>query len=295
MKRQRTKLVIITGLAGSGKTVAVRALEDSGFYCVDNLPASLIPHFLSGIKSGEIPQRYVALALDSRDPATPMTFEKYYEELEKICDVEVLFLDANETAVLKRFRETRRLHPLSGTYGEKGGRTLQDAIHLDAEVLFPMRQLAARVVETSEMTPSYLRNLIMHLFSADDAVNHILVNIISFGFKHGTLQDVDLVFDVRCFSNPHYVEELRPLTGLNDKVRDYVFADKNVSGFVDRVVGLLQFLYPLYQQEGKRYLGIGIGCTGGKHRSVAIAEEIRRRLLPDVPKITVEHRHFDKE
>ena len=294
---KRKKLVVVSGLAGSGKTVAIRALEDLGYYCIDNLPAALFNAFVLALLQGEMPSDYVALALDSRDVGLPEQFAHHYTNLNESCDLNILFLEARQDVVLKRFRETRRLHPLSrGRDGQRESHlALAEAIALDVSLLAPLRAHATRLVDTSEMTAQFLRQLVRHDFSPTTESEEVIVNLISFGFKHGVPQDVETLFDVRCFANPHYVDELRPLTGLNSAIHDFVFADANVPLFVSNIESLLKFLYPLYKAEGKRYFGVGIGCTGGKHRSVAIAEELSRKLKNFIPLVTVEHRHFDRE
>jgi UPF0042 nucleotide-binding protein len=295
-----SRVVVVTGIAGSGKTIAIHALEDLGFYCIDNFPAALLVEFVHGVQGGKIPYKNIALALDTRDPLTVPTLTNLYSLLRTAFDLEVLFLEAAEATVLKRFRETRRKHPLSQIPGDEQDidsrhLSLRTAILLDIETLRPVRDIATSVVNTTQMTGDYLRKLIRSKYATRIESLEVQVNIISFGFKHGLPQDLDTMFDVRCFKNPHYVEDLRPLTGLDKRIQEFVFSDKGVSAFIQRVSGLLQFLYPLYCQEGKKYFGLGIGCTGGKHRSVAIAEELHRNLKGSIPFVSVEHRDFDKE
>ena len=275
--------------------MAIRALEDLGYYCVDNLPSPLIAPFVDSLRNGTLGAPEVALALDSRDPQSPREFIRLLGELKSVREVEILFLDAQESVVLKRFRETRRTHPLSRSVDSRYPLGLGDAIRLDASMLASLRPLATRIIDTTQMSAEYLRKLIRHDYAPKAADSEVLFNVISFGFKYGMPGDVDTVFDVRCFSNPHYVDALRPLTGLDPSVYDFVFSDPNVTVFVEKVTALLVMLHPLYKAEGKRYFGVGIGCTGGKHRSVAIAEEVSSRLRPHVPLVSVEHRHFDKE
>jgi UPF0042 nucleotide-binding protein len=290
------RLVVVTGLAGSGKTVAIRALEDLGYYTVDNLPSTLIAPFVEALRTGALASPEVALALDSRDSESPRELIRLLPDLQTVRGVEILFVEAQESVVLRRFRETRRTHPLTRSPGSEGLLLpLGDAIRLDTALLASLRPLATRIIDTTQMSAEYLRKLIRHDYAPTAADSEVLFNVISFGFKYGVPGDVDTVFDVRCFSNPHYIENLRPLTGLSPQVYDFVFADPNVTMFVEKVTDLLVQLHPLYRAEGKRYFGIGIGCTGGKHRSVAIAEELSARLRPHVPLVSVEHRHFDKE
>lgn len=296
MRETPSRIVIVSGLAGAGKSVALRALEDIGYHCIDNLPALLLDAFVDQLIAGEFPWSSIAIALDSRDDSLPAIFENAFPRLQSAAGARILFLEASEAVVIKRFRETRRTHPLVTREANETPLALRDAIRADLALLAPIRAHAARIVDTSEMTAQYLRQLIRHAFAPSPDSTELPVHLISFGFKYGGVpSDVDLIFDVRCFSNPHYVDELRPLTGLAAPVRDYVFADANVSPFVDKVRDLITFLYPLYKNEGKSYLGIGIGCTGGKHRSVAIAEHLAQVLSPSIPRVFVEHRHFDRE
>lgn len=291
------RVLIVSGLAGAGKSVALRALEDVGFHCIDNLPAQLLSTFAAQLTQSVYRWQHIAVALDSRDSDVVPAFVSVFPQLEHSCQAQILFLEATEDVVIKRFRETRRLHPLVISEENAEGETfpLAEAIRRDIDLLTPIRAQAFRVIDTSAMTAQYLRQLVRHAFAPSRDSVELRLHIVSFGFKYGVPSDVDLVFDVRCFANPHYVDHLRPLTGLNAAVRDYVFADPNVDAFVERVRDLIAFLFPLYENEGKSYLGIGIGCTGGKHRSVAIAEQLAAVLEPAAPSVRVEHRHFDRE
>ena len=307
MKNVTTKkLVIVSGLAGAGKTVVIRALEDAGYFCVDNLPSSLVQNFVGLLRHNRIQAPHLALALDSRDLNSPAELEKQMTQLRNYCDCTLIFLESRTEVLLKRFRETRRLHPLSHHHNFQGDRdhswdhvsdhlNLADAIKLDEAVLTNIRALADQVINTSETSSQYLRQMILRHYSTEKLSNSVFVTLASFGFKYGAPQDLDTIFDVRCFANPHYQEELRPLTGLNQSVKDYVFSDENVLKFIEKSEDFLRFMYPLYISEGKRYFIVGIGCTGGKHRSVAIVEELAKRLKPEIPYLSVEHRHFDLE
>jgi UPF0042 nucleotide-binding protein len=211
----------------------------------------------------------------------------------------MIFLEARNEVLLNRFRETRRSHPLSSTMtgdtDNLGADTLSSAIELDAEILEPVRKYATRVIDSSAMSSQMLRQIIFHDYAPSTKHLELGVLLVSFGFKHGTPADLDCLFDVRCFPNPHYIDTLRPLTGLDANVSEFVLGDHNVLLFLDKASDLLSFLVPLYKAEGKRYLGVGIGCTGGKHRSVAIVEALSKRLRPVVPNLKIEHRHFDRE
>jgi UPF0042 nucleotide-binding protein len=291
----QARLVVVSGLAGAGKTVVVDALEDLGFYCIDNLPGLLLEPFVDNLLASRFRSRRIAVALDSRDPDAPPAFEQLYEKLAAHCRLAIVFLEANDDVILRRFRETRRTHPLN-LEGEHPPETLAEAIRLDVEILEPIRRRAMRVIDTSEMSAHYLRSLVRQTFASDaDRAGELRVNLLSFGFKHGVPKDVETIFDVRCFSNPYYIEGLKKLTGLDVPVKEYVFSDARVEVFVSKIFDLLTFLHPLYLAEGKNYLGVGIGCTGGKHRSVAIVEKLAAILREAGIAIHTEHRHLDRE
>ncbi|KAB8031770.1 RNase adapter RapZ [Fluviispira multicolorata] len=290
--QNKKKLVIVTGLAGSGKTIAIHALEDLGYYCIDNLPSVLLKSFTDSIKSEKIKYPHIALALDSRDKDIPNTFQENYEVLSELCHLQILYLKASDDVVIKRFRETRRQHPLNTNEPRL---SLIEAINLDIVTLEPIKNLANRILDTSNMSTQNLKRFLHNHFALSDLKKHLLLNIVSFGFKYNSPNDLDTIFDVRCFKNPHYESHLRELTGLDPSVKNYVFSDNRVQPFIDKVVDLIQFLYPLYLDEGKHYFSIGIGCTGGKHRSVAISEELARIFRETLPFVNVEHRHAELE
>lgn len=285
-------IIIVSGLAGSGKTVAIHALEDLGYYCIDNLPAVLLKSFADSIEQNNLKATHIALALDSRDQDIPITFESIYPGLIQSCNLQILYIKASDEVILKRFRETRRQHPLSI---HSPLLNLQEMIKLDEKMLEPIKDLAHRTLDTSNMPTQYLKRFIHKHFSISDSNSHLLLNFVSFGFKHGTPSDLDTLFDVRCFKNPHYEPHLRELTGLTQHVKDYVFADPNINLFINKIVDLINFFYPLYLEEGKHYFSVGIGCTGGKHRSVAIAEELVKIFRNTYPLVTIEHRHIEED
>ena len=286
---EKKQVVIVSGLAGSGKTAAIHALEDLGYYCIDNLPAVLLPAFVEPQTLHAIKSSYIALALDSRDPAVPLQFSRVLPQLKALCDVQVLYLEAAKEVILKRFRETRRHHPI---HGYDPHVSLQEAIHWDEVTLEPMKNLADRTLDTSFLRSQNLKDFIHKYFAPSELRTHVLLNLVSFGFKHGVPYDVDTLLDVRCFRNPHYEKDLKPFTGLEKAVKDFVFADPHVPTFIEKIKDMVDFLYPLYRQEGKRYFSLGIGCTGGQHRSVAIVEELARLFRQTYPLITVDHRHI---
>lgn len=292
MGKIKKNLVIVSGLAGSGKTVAVHALEDLGYYCIDNLPAILLESFTHNEVLSHIKADHIALALDSRDLQTPQAITSLYEQLNKLFHIQILYLESSHEIILKRFRETRRLHPL--TFHSVDSMNLQEAIDLDEKTLLPIKALANRVLDTSDLFAHTLKGLVYHEFAPSDKSKHVFLNFVSFGFKYGIPSDLDTVFDVRCFKNPHYDPKLRELTGANKLVKESVLSDENVEIFIKKVTDLIQFFYPLYQKEGKRYFAIGIGCTGGKHRSVVIVEELAKIFRSSLPLVGLEHRHIHR-
>lgn len=293
----RTNLVIVSGLAGAGKTVVIDALEDIGFYCIDNLPSILFETFAEKILLGQFHARSVGVALDARDPNVAKAFVLFYERIKNQCDLDVVFLEAQEDVLFNRFKETRRVHPLSLAIETlESPLSLSQAIQADIRLLVPVRERAGRIIDTSEMSAHYLRHFIKKLFSSKISISSELqINLVSFGFKYGIPKDLDTIFDARCFANPHYIPHLRNLTGLQPEIKKYVFADGNVNIFINKIIDLVTFLFPLYSTEGKSYFALGVGCTGGKHRSVAIIEQLAIELRALTSRLTVEHRHFDRE
>ncbi|WP_163970512.1 RNase adapter RapZ [Oceanobacillus halotolerans] len=285
---QETKLVVITGMSGAGKTVAVQSFEDLGYYCVDNLPPALLPKFLELMKDATNNIQKVALVMDLRGREF---FDSLFEALDVLGEADwvqehILFLDAKDEVLVRRYKETRRSHPLAvGDLPLKG-------IHQERKILDELRGRAQRIIDTTNLKPRELREKIVHTYS-EDKQDIFSVNMVSFGFKHGIPIDADLVFDVRFLPNPHYVEHMRPLTGLNKEVSSYVFKWSETQKFNDKVLDLLQFMLPQYKKEGKSQLVVAIGCTGGQHRSVALAEHFAKKLSSNY--IThVTHRDIDK-
>ena len=256
----------MTGMSGGGKSNVLKMLEDFGFYCVDNLPASLIEKFveLISVPNGEITK--VALGLDVR---ADQSFKNTTQILRKLKDqglsFEILFMEASEQVLIKRYKETRRVHPLAAD-----GR-VEDGVRREREVLQDIRGMADYVIDTSQLLTRELKTELERIFVSNEEYNSLMVTIMSFGFKHGIPSDADLVFDVRFLPNPFYVEELRPLSGLDRPVAEYVFSYPQTRRFMEMIAEMLDFLLPHYMEEGKLNLTIAIGCTGGRHRSVAIA------------------------
>jgi len=283
-----TKLVIITGMSGAGKTVAVQSFEDLGYYCVDNLPPTLLPKFLELMRDSTNTIQKVALVMDLRGREF---FDSLFDALDTVgrenwLVEHILFLDAKDEKLVSRYKETRRSHPLA-----IGGLPL-NGIEQEREILDELRGRAQRIIDTTNLKPRELREKIVKIYS-EDKQEIFSVHLVSFGFKYGIPIDADLVFDVRFLPNPHYVAHLQPLTGLNQDVSSYVFKWSDTQIFNEKVLDLLQFMLPQYKKEGKSQLVIGIGCTGGQHRSVALAEHFANELTSNY--IThVTHRDIDK-
>ena len=284
------EFVVVTGLSGAGKTQAMHAMEDIGFFCVDNLPPALIPVFYDlCVKSEDIMGR-VAVVTDTRGGEL---FKSFFTAMEALKHdkkpYKILFLDASDNVLVRRFKETRRKRPLSDDLNG----SLEQAVKLEREMLKPMRESSDYVIDTSLVSPAQLRSRIAQLFlnSAEDS---LAVHCISFGFKYGVPMESDLVFDVRCLPNPFYDENLRPLTGLDAPVRDYVMEKEETKGFVARFTDMVDYLLPLYAKEGKSQLVIAVGCTGGHHRSVALAQYMHDHLVQKGVRASVTHRDMQK-
>jgi RNase adapter protein RapZ len=276
--------VLITGLSGSGKGSALKSFEDLGFYCVDNLPVGLIPKFadMCAAPGSHIPRS--AVVVDIREGEALSQLPVAYQRLNRHgLKVALVFLEASDEALIQRFEETRRPHPLGHDL------PVPEGIRLERSLLKPMRKLADTVIDTSRMNVHELRQLIQDRFGGRKR-RTMLISVLSFGFKHGVPQDADLVFDVRFLPNPNYVNGLREKTGQDPEVKEYVESQAQTREFISRLTDLLLFLLPQYVREGKSYLTIAIGCTGGRHRSVAIAERIGSLLEEEGYKVKLSHR-----
>jgi RNase adapter protein RapZ len=280
--RRRNELVIITGMSGSGKASVLKAFEDLGYYCVDNLPVGLIPQFAELSNNSEISK--TALVVDIREGDQLKKLPAIIKDLKKTIDTKVIFLEASDDILIRRFSETRRPHPLGKST------TVPKAIATEREALLHIRNLADFIIDTSKFNVHELRAHSIDKFRRDSSDTEIAVSCVSFGYKHGVPQDVDLLFDVRFLPNPHFIPELRPFTGKHPKVAKYVASFPQTREFIDRISKLLIYLLPHYVREGKSYLTIGFGCTGGQHRSVMIGEEVRKRLAKAGYKVSVTHR-----
>ena len=267
------RFVVVTGMSGGGKRTALKLLEDIGFYCVDNLPEPLVEKFVEVFATPDKEDAKVALGLDVRSDKTRGGVEKTLDMLrEKGHSFEILFMDANDQVLLKRYKESRRLHPL-----EQDGRVVE-GIEKERTILEGLKKKADYVIDTSSLLTRELKEEIDRIFIKGEAYNSLMVNIVSFGFKNGILADADLVFDVRFLPNPFYIEELKQKTGNDKEVQDYVMSFDESHQFLDKLVDMVNFLIPNYIKEGKYQLVIGIGCTGGKHRSVTLANELYKHM-----------------
>jgi UPF0042 nucleotide-binding protein len=283
--------VVITGLSGAGKSYAIKCFEDMGFFCVDNLPSTLIPTFADLVTRSPRPAARVALGVDVREGEYfSHLLDALHEVKARGHRVEVLFLEASDEALVRRFHETRRRHPL----GDEGRHVLE-AIRAERKAMAHLREIADRIIDTSGVTVHQLKARLAELYVNPDTRTGLAISLVSFGFKHGLPVDADLVLDVRFVPNPHFVDELRPFDGRDARVRNFVVEQEATRGFLDRLQALLEFLLPWYQREGKAYLTIAIGCTGGRHRSVVLAEELRRFLSGQGFTPTVVHRDLERE
>ena len=267
------RFVIVTGMSGGGKSTALRMLEDAGFYCVDNLPVLLIEKFVELIATpgGEVTK--VALGLDVRADQAFEDVEKILEKLKENGYVfEILFMEANNRTLLKRYKETRRVHPLS-----QGGR-IEDGINRERRILSNIREKSDYVIDSSNLLTRELKEEIDRIFVQNKEYNSLMITVLSFGFKYGIPVDADLVFDVRFLPNPYYIDELKHKTGNEQEVQDYVMGFPEAHIFIDKLTDMIGFLIPNYVKEGKYQLVVAIGCTGGKHRSVTLANKLYERM-----------------
>jgi len=279
----RKELVVITGMSGSGKASVLKAFEDMGYYCVDNMPIELFPRFVDmTLHSSEIER--TALVVDIREGHGLEKLPRILEGLRSKLKVRVIFLQTSDEALVRRFSETRRPHPL-GTR-----QTVKAAIQLERRILAPIRAKADIVVDTSKFTVHELRAHIIERFQATTPGKSIFISAVSFGYKQGVPDDADLVFDVRFLPNPHFIPELRPLSGKDTKVAKYVLSFPQTREFIKRIADLLVYLLPHYIREGKSYLTVAFGCTGGQHRSVLISQEMQKALADAGYQVKVSHR-----
>jgi RNase adapter protein RapZ len=286
-RRDPRQLVVLTGLSGSGKSTVLHAFEDMGFYCVDNLPVELIPIFAELHAAGEGDFVRAALLVDAREGQQLDKLPPLLRHLKRDHPITLVFIDAAEDALLRRYSETRRPHPLGKKF------SVRESLTHERALMEPIRKLADVVIDTTKFNVHELRHFITERFKNPDR-SPMLVSLVSFGYKYGVPTDADLVFDVRFLPNPHFVPRLREYTGRDPKVRRYIQSFPQTGEFLRRISGLLAYLIPHYIEEGKSYLTIALGCTGGKHRSVMLSEEIEKNLAKHKFSTKVVHRDIDK-
>ena len=286
------KIIIVTGMSGAGKSTALNVLEDEGYYCVDNMPISLMPKFAELADGHNQDKGYnnIALGIDIRSGHSLAELDSVLDYMkEKKYEYTIVFLESSDEVLIKRYKETRRAHPLA-----KDGR-VDKAIMLEREQLKFLKQRADVIIDTSQLLTREFKEELEKIVLGRKEFNNLMVTVLSFGFKYGIPSDADIVFDVRFLPNPYYVEKLRPLTGNDKKIQDYVMKAPEAEEFLERVDGLIQFLLPNYVKEGKSSLVIAVGCTGGKHRSVTLANAIAKRLSKTPYGCKVEHRDIEKD
>jgi UPF0042 nucleotide-binding protein len=283
---KENRFVVLTGLSGSGKSAAVKVLEDLGYFCVDNLPSQLITTFADMLSRLNQPIARAAVVVDMRDPYFLHQFPNALKAIRrrKTLGAMVVFLEASDATLVRRFSESRRPHPI-------GADRILDGILQERERLESVKQLADKIFDTSDLTAHELRRVLIDLSSGGPS-KQLIVTFVSFGYKHGIPLEADLLFDVRFLPNPYFVPALRPLTGRNRRVQAYVEKAEATGTFIDKTTDLLNFLIPNYSSEGKSYLTVGIGCTGGHHRSVVVAERLRQRL-PQIEGVRFRLKHRD--
>ena len=274
--RGTRRFVILTGLSGSGKTQAIRALEDLGYFCIDNLPTELIPTIVDLATRGDTALQKVAIVVDVREKEFLKKFPRVFRKLRAsaVAKPTLIFLEASHSALVRRFSETRRPHPLARD------RSVSEGITEERNKLNQIRSMADLILDTSNLTVHELREIFMQMSRGVRRRADMVVNLVSFGYKNGVPLDADLVFDVRCLPNPHFVDALRKLTGRDQAVIRYMRKHQATHDFIDRLTSFMKFALPQYVREGKSYLTVAIGCTGGQHRSVMVAESLKRSLAP---------------
>ena len=285
-KSSAKEILLLTGISGAGKSTALKTLEDLGFTVIDNMPLRLVPALLADREN--LPDR-LALEVDIRTQDIASHFDVALKAIKAVKDVQthVVFLNAEDDVILRRYKETRRRHPLHD------GRPVLEVVALERQVLSPVKEVADAILDTSSFKPADLRRYLESQFGASARMESMAVFIMSFGFKHGLPKEADLVFDMRFLRNPHYEPDLKPKTGHNPEIKAYISEDENLTPALENMTGLLNHQLPLFEKEGKAYLTIAIGCTGGKHRSVMVSEEIAGRLSGLPYKIKTYHRDIE--
>jgi UPF0042 nucleotide-binding protein len=286
---QNLKIIIVTGMSGSGKSTALRALEDVGFFCVDNLPVVLLPKLLEIQTDAASEISKVALVMDLRER---YFLEKYAEIFAKLKEeghrIEILFLDASDDSLLRRFRETRRAHPLC----ERG--TVMEGIALEREKLSALRAMADKIVDTSSFNVHQLKDVIQRHFMTSTTEKRLVINLMSFGFRYGLPPEADIVLDVRFLPNPYFIEEMKHLNGEDEKIQEYVMGWEESQTFLRKMLDMMEFLIPLYEKEGKSNLNVALGCTGGKHRSVVMTTRLARYFAGENYLVNTAHRDIHR-
>ena len=283
-------VIFLTGVSGAGKSTAMSFMEDIGYYCIDNMPAELISTFMNLMDKSDKYNK-IAIVTDVRSKGVFNAFCDVVDKLKYDNDnVKIIYLDIKNHVALKRYKLTRRKHP----FADKFSGSIEDALNYEKEVLAPVRLRADYVIDTSDLTSNQLRNRLTQILLGDDK-DVMNINIVSFGFKHGIPNDADFVLDVRCLPNPYWVESMREKTVLDQEVYDYVFSFGDAQKLLEKTISLLDFLNPLYIKEGKSQIVIAIGCTGGNHRSVAIAEALKKHFVKHWDNVSVNHRDINRK
>jgi RNase adapter protein RapZ len=285
---RRLRVVVVTGLSGSGKSTAIKAFEDLDYFCVDNLPVVLLADFLELREKSSEDLYHIALGMDIRERSFLESYPRVFSELrERGTNLEILFLEAADEALQRRFSQTRRKHPLVGTG------TVLDRIRAERERLKHLKEMATRVIDTSNLNVHELKRMISRLYTVYPEEDTLHVNVLSFGFKYGVPAEADIVMDVRFLPNPFFIKELRDLNGTQDPVIRFVMQQGQTQIFLDKFTELINYLLPRYREEGKNYLTIAVGCTGGKHRSVVVSEQLRVQLAGLGYPVTAGHRDVE--
>jgi RNase adapter protein RapZ len=283
------QIIVVTGLSGSGKTTAVKALEDEGFYCIDNLPVRLFKRFIELIEKSGDGYKGIVLVADIRGRDLLKGYAAVFKHIREAGhNIEIYFFDASDETLIRRFSETRRKHPADENC------TIPECIRIERGRLSGLRRIATRVIDTSELNVHQLKDIVVRIVRGEESDSPLIIEVQSFGFKYGVPLESSIVMDVRFLPNPYFVPELKEYTGLDDMVRDYVLDTTQSAAFLDNFFPLLDMLIPAHQKEGKVYLTISIGCTGGKHRSVAIAEATGMHLAASWPNVRITHRDIEK-
>lgn len=285
------EFIFLTGMSGAGKSNAANAMEDLGFYCIDNIPPMLITSFVDLAKKGELNMSKIAIVTDIRSGEAFINIKNVFKKLsDENVFYKIVFLDASDSELVRRYSETRRKHPLCDEYNL----TVKEAVKKEREMLRSVRAMSSFVIDTTNLKTGQLKKQLSSLFLGDGAAKALNISCVSFGFKYGPATDANLLFDVRCLPNPFYIDELKPLTGLDTEVSGYVMSFDASKQFADKILKLIEYSLPLYKDEGKSQLVIAVGCTGGKHRSVTFAELIYKRLKELGYRASVNHRDIEK-